>query len=65
MIHVCFMESGKQYLLVEFETLTEAEEFIKHDAVLYYADEINEDEDVVIAKERMFIEKEGCKCMSL
>lgn len=65
MIHVCFIESGKQYLLAEFETLTEAEEFIKHDAILYYADEINEDEDVVIAKERMFIAKEGCEWISL
>lgn len=48
----------REYLIAEFNTLEEAEEFVKHPYVLYEADESEENEEQVIMPEEMFIEKD-------
>lgn len=54
-MNVCTKYCGTTILLAECNTEEEAEEFMKHDYVLYYSDEIEDDEDVVISHDEMFI----------
>ena len=59
MINVCANYCGATILLESFETKDEAEEFMTHDYVLFYADEIeNGEEDEIIYTDEMFIEDE-------
>ena len=56
MVNVCAHYCGTTILLESFETKTEAEEFMQHDYVLHYADEIeNGEEDEIIYSDEMFI----------
>ena len=56
MYKVCAMIDDKICLLEEFECKPEAEEFMLHDYVLFYKDEMEEaTEDEVIHPEEMFI----------
>ena len=59
MINVCAHYCGTTILINSFETEEEAKEFIKHDYVLYYADELeNAEEDEIIHSDEMFLEDE-------
>lgn len=56
---VCAHYNGITIMLDKFETDKEAEEFMKHDFVLHFADELEDaDEDEIICKENMFIDNE-------
>jgi len=59
MVNVCAHYCGSTILLAELESEEAAGEFMKHDYILFYADEIlNADEDVVIHPDEMFVEDE-------
>ena len=59
MINVCANYCGSIILLESFETKDEAEEFMTHDYILFYADEIeNGEKDEIIYTNEMFIEDE-------
>lgn len=59
MINVCAHYCGTTILLESFETEEEAKEFMKHEYILYYADELeDQDEDDIIMPAEMFIEDE-------
>lgn len=59
MINVCANYCGATILLESFETEEQAKEFMKHDYVLFFADEIeNAEEDEIIHPYEMFIEEE-------
>ena len=60
MINVCAHYCGTTILLDSFENKEDAEEFMKHDYVLHYADEIeNAEEDELIYSDEMFISDEN------
>ena len=62
MINVCAHYCGTTILLDSFETDTEANEFMQHDYILHYADEIeNGEEDEIIKADEMFI-SDGADC---
>ena len=59
MINVCAKYCGSTIILAECETESEAEQFMKNDYVLFYADEIeNGTEDEIIHPDEMFIDDE-------
>ena len=59
MTNVCAHYCGTTILLESFETEEAAKEFMKHDYVLYYADELeNAEADEIIYSYEMFIEDE-------
>ena len=59
MIRVCAIHNGGFYELAEFDRQEDAEDFMKCDFVLNYADEFDESaEDDVIHSDEMFIDEE-------
>lgn len=59
MIKVCAHYCGTTILLEEFETLEEAEEFMTHNYILHYEDEMeNADDDELIYADEMFIDND-------
>ena len=59
LINVCAHYCGTTILIDSFKTEEEAKEFMKHDYILYYADELeNAEEDEIIYSNEMFIEDE-------
>ena len=59
MFNVCANYCGTTILLKSCETEDQAKEFMKHDYVLHYADEIEDgEEDEIIHIDEMFIENE-------
>ena len=59
MIKVCENYCGSTILLAEFEKEEEANEFMKHNYILFYADELdNAEEDEIIYPNEMFIDTE-------
>ncbi len=59
MVRVCANHDNSIVMLDEFWTTEEAEEFMKHKYVLYYADETEDsDKDEVVYPEEMFIDNE-------
>lgn len=59
MINVCTKYGDTIILLESFETKEEAEEFMKYDYVLNYADELeNAEEDEIVHSDEMFLEDE-------
>ena len=57
MVNVCANYMGTVILLKSFNTKDKANEFMQHDYVLHYADEIEDaEEDDVIFADEMFLE---------
>lgn len=57
MINVCANYMGTVILLDSFNTKDKADEFMSHDYILHYANEIEDaEEDEVIHPDEMFIE---------
>ena len=59
MINVCAYYCGTVILLDSFETKEDADEFMRHNYILHYSDELeNAEEDELIYADEMFIEDE-------
>ena len=56
MVKVCAHYNGTSILIDEFETKEEAEEFMKNDYILVYADETDGQEDELIYADEMYID---------
>ena len=57
LVNVCAHYCGTTILLESFETKKEAEEFMKNNYILHYADEIEDgEEDELIYADEMFLE---------
>ena len=59
MVKVCALHIDTFIKLEEFETESEAKEFMKHDYVLAYADEVESNEDIIIHPDEMFIQDDN------
>lgn len=58
MVKVCAHCIDADIMLEEFKTEMEAEEFMKHDYVLAYADEVESNEDIIVHPEEMYIDND-------
>ena len=59
MYRVCARYEGTSIFLEEFETIEEAKEFMAHDYIIAYADELeNEDGNEVVHPYEMYIDDE-------
>ena len=62
MVTVCAHYEGTVIELKRCETEEEANEFMKHDYILHYADEMENGEEELIYADEMFIEDEVPFC---